>query len=203
MASEHGIVGSIGVVGGKIALGGVYEKLDANVVSRSRGPRAGMFATDELWSEPERALVRERMVETYELFTSRVKQGRPGIDLSKTAEGRLFTGRDAVALKMADEVGGLHDAIAGVASAAGVEGSHDVMHYPGPRSLEEFLEQISGMLGVRARVAAGAELSPLAGALRELLGEEAWSAARASMAALLQLREEPVLLTMPRALIFR
>jgi len=203
VASEHGIVGSIGVVGGKIALGGVYEKLDANVVSRSRGPRAGMFATGELWSESERALVRERMAETYELFTDRVRQGRSGIDLGKTAEGRLFTGRDAVALKMADEVGGLHDAIAGVASAAGVEGSHDVMHYPGPQSFDELLERFSGIFGVRGGVQVGAGSSPLAGAFRELLGEEAWGAARASMAALLQLREEPVLLTMPRVLIFR
>jgi len=199
VASEHGIVGSIGVVGGKIALGGVYEKVDANVVSRSRGPWAGMMATDSVWSEAERALVRERMVETYELFADRVRAGRPGIDLGKTAEGRLFTGRDAVALKMADEVGGLHDTIAGAASAAGLEGSYDVLHYPGPQSFDEFLERISGMFGVRA----GVESSPLAGAFRELLGEEAWVAVRASAAALLQLREEPVLLTMPRALIFR
>ncbi len=58
-SSKSGIVGSIGVVGGKIALGGVYDKVGVNVVGRSRGPNAAMFATDKVWTDPQRDLVRE------------------------------------------------------------------------------------------------------------------------------------------------
>ena len=35
-----------------------------------------------------------------------------GIDLSQTAEGRLFTGDKAIGLKMADKLGGVDDAVA-------------------------------------------------------------------------------------------
>lgn len=40
------------------------------------------------------------MTETYTQFTGRVTAGRKGIDLDKTAAGRLFTGNKSIDLKM-------------------------------------------------------------------------------------------------------
>jgi len=194
--SSSGIVGSIGVVGGKVALGGVYDKIGINVVPRARGPHADLFSSTSLWSPAQRELVRERMTETYNLFTSRVTQGRSGIDLSRTAEGRLFTGDKAVALKMADEVGGLHDAIGDIAVHAKLDDDYDVMHYPGPQSFEDLMEQFSSMFGVSAK-----DLT--ASAIREFVGETSWPAVRDALNAAAQLRTEPVLLTSPRVLVFR
>lgn len=194
--APSGIVGSIGVVGGKVVIGGVYDKLEINTVSRARGPQADLFSQTKLWTPEQRELIRERMTETYDLFAERVSQGRRGIDLSKTAEGRLFTGDDAVRLKMADEVGGLHDAITALADHAGVSKGYDVLHYPGPQSFEDLLDQFSGAFGVSAESVAVA-------ALRQMVGETAWPALRDAMGAMSQLRTEPVLLTAPRVLIFR
>lgn len=192
---DSSIVGSIGVVGGKLALEGVYEMAKVNVVGRGRGPNASMFASGPTWTTAQRDLVRTRMKETYDLFTSRVVQGRDGIELSETAEGRLFAGQKAVDLRMADEVGGLHEAMDALAVELALEG-YDVLHYPGPQSFETFIENLTGSFGMAAE-------TPLARAAREILGEEAWRAARDALGAMMELRREPVLLTTPRALIFR
>lgn len=197
------IVGSIGVVGGRIGLDGVYKMLKVNVVDRSRGPRSEMFRSTSPWTPEEVAVVRAKMTDTYKQFTGRVSAGRPGIDLSKTAEGRLFTGEKAVALKMADKVGGLNDCIHDLAKEVGLD-DPGVQHYPGPKSIPEILEETFGRFAAAPGVAAPG-LSPLVAINatgQELFGP-AWGQVRAGMAGTLELRKSPVLLMGPSVLIFR
>lgn len=201
------IVGSIGVVGGKLALNGLLSTLKVNVVERTRGPRAAMAGMGA-WNDEQRAYVRRKMSETYDLFTGRVSAGRSGIDLSKTAEGRLFTGDKAIALKMADKIGGLDDAITDLAAELGLaDGQFDVMDYPAPSTFMEMIEKMLGQTGMTASSPvrpSGSILATEAAAIgRELLGEQGWASLRDSMQGLLQLRKEPVLLMSPRAIIVR
>jgi len=198
------IVGSIGVVGGRLSMSGLYEKLHVNVKSRTRGPMAGMFRSTAPWTPEELATVRQKMTETYNLFTSRVTTGRPGIDLSKTAEGRLFTGDKAIGLNMADQIGGLEVAIKDLATSVGVD-DPEVVHYPSPKGLDEILEDSFGtmaspdvnargpadMIGIRAAEAI----------VREIVGERNWPQVRGAMNGLLQLRKEPVILMNPSVLV--
>ncbi len=204
--NESSIVGSIGVVGGKLAMGGLFDKAHINVKSRARGPRASLMSSVEPWTERERALIRERMVETYEQFTGHVEEGREGIDLDKTAEGRLFTGDKAIELKMADAIGSLDTAIEDLAAELGWD-RYDVMHYPGPKSFEEMIDEALGGFvqapGLSAQGRPSFVLRELGAAARQLLGDHAWSAISGQVEALGQLRTEPVVLTMPRALIVR
>jgi len=199
------IVGSIGVVGGKFALAGVYEALKINVVSRARGPHADMFDTLTAWDAAERDLIRDRMTDTYDLFVRRVKAGRDGIDIGKTAEGRLFTAEKAVELNMADAVGGLDFAVADLAEELDLrEGAFDVMHYPAPPTFEEFIDQAFGQfLGAPRVGAGGGAIADALGAIRLALGEQAWPQVWSSLRAAFLLRDEPVLLVSPRVLIFR
>lgn len=191
------IVGSIGVVGGKLALGGLYEKLHMNVVPRARGPMAGVMGALTPWSDAERALITRRMKETYDQFAGRVASGRQGIDLSKTAEGRLFTGDRAIGLKMADAIGGLEAAVADLATELGLaEGMYDVLDYPPPMSLQELFEK--GM-----PFGASAPESAMLSAVRQALGEDAFEQVASALTALMQLRKEPVILAMPRVVVFR
>jgi protease-4 len=193
------IVGSIGVVGGKYSMGGLYEKLKIHVVGRARGPMAQFESSTEPWSAEQMATVRAKMTRTYSLFTRRVSGGRAGIDLGATAEGRLFTGEKAVGMKMADRVGGLADAVGDMASELGLE-EYGVVHYPGPKSLPELLEQGMGGFVQAPRIGAATGAAEV---LREAVGARAWPAVRDSIGAMMLLRDEPVVLTMPRALIFR
>jgi protease-4 len=213
------IVGSIGVVGGKMALAGLYDKLKLHVVSRARGPEggtAGLLASPEPWTEEQRALVRSKMKETYDLFTKRVSQGRPGIDLSKTAEGRLFTGERAVQLKMADKVGGLETAIDDLAEHLNLTGGdYDVFDYPAPKGLGDVIGEMLGSMAQAPDVRSGAAAALQGGpgsspardmwlsVVREVVGEEAWPSVRDQIGALMQLRKEPVILASPHAVIVK
>jgi protease IV len=202
------IVGSIGVVGGKLALGGAYDKLKLRVVPRSRGPMGGLLGSTSPWTEAERTLIRTRMTETYDLFTSRVTAGRQGIDLSTTAEGRLFTGSVAIGNNMADEIGGLTEAVRELAEHVGLqEGAYDVLDYPPAPGLAEILENVMGAVAaapdIRSGAAGDAILAGAISLLREFVGPRAWPGVRDHIAAMLELRRERVLLVSPRALIFR
>ncbi|MFG0258110.1 MAG: signal peptide peptidase SppA [Phycisphaerales bacterium JB043] len=198
------IIGSIGVVGGKLAMGDLYEKLHINVVPRARGPRASLMSGQDAWNEEEERFIAEMMTETYDLFVERVESGRSGIDIDKTAEGRLFLSDRALDLRMADEVGGLSVAVDDMAEDLTlVDGEYDVMHFPGPGTLDEFLDSMLGF-GVRADArASGDALSLAIGSLRLLVGERAWPSVSASLEGAMQMRREPVLLMMPRVLMFK
>lgn len=190
------IVGSIGVVGGKLAMGGVYENLHLNVVTRARGPRAGMFGSVDPWTHEQRRAVRVTMEDTYDLFTERVTQGRPHIELDKTAEGRLFAGHMAVELDMADKVGGLDIAVADLAGELGME-QYDVLHYPGPQDLESLFEQAFGVMapGATAGESHRQQLSrALLGVAAEAISPQLREQVMQTIDAAVMLRSEPVML---------
>lgn len=201
------IVGSIGVVGGKIAMGELYDKLKVNVVGRGRGPKADMFASEKVWTDSQRDEVRAKMTETYEQFTSRVTAGRKEIDLSKTAEGRLFTGDKAIGLKMADAIGGLDVALQDMAKQLELD-DFEVMHYPAPRSFADVLEETFGGLvkapGMKAPMGhAALGQAQLMGMIQAVVGERAFKQLEPQINGYMQMREGKVLLMSPKALIFK
>ncbi len=201
------IVGSIGVVGGKMALGGLYEKVRVNVVGRARGPRAEIMSTRSVWSDADRALVTQKMKQTYDQFVERVRAGRKGIDVAQTAEGRLFAGEKAVALKMADAVGGFDDTARDLAAKLGLkEGEFDLMDYPAPKTIAEIIKDAMEQFGIGAsspEVSARTAGAAVAGAVREAVGPQAWPAVRDALEGLMQVRSEPILLISPRAVVVR
>jgi len=204
---DASIVGSIGVVGGKITLGGLYEWAGISVHRRSRGGSADMFNSVEPFTEEQRAKIRRAMELVYDQFTDRVMRGRGArlADVSKVAEGRLFTGRQAVANGMADKVGGIRLAVADLAAQLDLErGDYDVLDLPRPLSLPEFF---SDMFGAQARASGPASVTGETAAtltvLRELLGERAWRSVARGLDGMLLLRHEPVLTMMPAAIVIK
>ncbi len=189
------VVGSIGVVGGKVATAGVYDKVHINVVGRGRGPHAALFGSSKPWDEAQRTVVRDMMTETYNLFTSRVTDGRDGIELGKTAEGRLFTGDKALDLNMADEIGSLTDTIEDMAEELDLA-KYDVLDYPGPMSLDQLLEQFSG----------GMVASPIDGVaqvVQKIVGPQAWPVVKQRIDATVMLQNQPVMLLDPAVLVIK
>ena len=209
--NDSSIVGSIGVVGGKISMAELYDKLKVGITTRSRGPKADMFASAKGWDDKALAEVRTKMTQTYELFTSRVKAGRPDIDLAKTAEGRLFTGNKALDLKMADQIGSLDQAIDDMADRLNLDDyGYEVMHFPAPKSfaetLEETFQSVKAPGGLAKGLAREAGLTPmeLAGeAIRQVVGEQSWQQLRPQLEGFMQMRDGKVLLMSPRAIIVK
>jgi protease IV len=128
-ASETSIVGSIGVVGGKIAADRALEKIGvhaetfpAKVGDPQAAPRAAYESLFVPWDDATRARVLDTMTSIYTLFLNRVAEGRriPVDRVAASAEGRIFSGRDGKARGLVDEFGGLSEAIARARELAGL-----------------------------------------------------------------------------------
>ena len=79
----------------------------------------------------------------YEKFTSIVAEGR-GMsveDVDAIAQGRVWTGAQALEIGLVDEIGTLEDAICHAAAAAGLE-STDIIAYPKPQTTLDMLNAI-------------------------------------------------------------
>lgn len=140
-ADSGTITASIGVFGGKIVTTGMWEKLGINWHSQQRGAMAGMFSTATKFKDHERAKLRHYMDAVYETFKGHVTAAR-GDALTKPideiAGGRVFTGRQALALGLVDRIGGLDDAIKAAAQKANL-GDYEIRVIPEPPGLLELL----------------------------------------------------------------
>ena len=135
-----GITGSIGVISGKLALTGLLEKLQIHTYEIRRGENAGLFDSGE-WSPKQEATMRKLAEETYDQFVSRVAKGRAGKvkDLEGVTQGRIFTGRQAVANGLADGLGGMREAVVAAQKAAKITGTNSFINLPRPRTLMDIL----------------------------------------------------------------
>lgn len=124
-AEPMSIVGSIGVVGGKIGGGQALERLGIHAETFAASPKPGAenrAAYESVlvrWDEPTKARVLENMTSIYELFLARVSEGRSTRgrtvkpeDVAANAEGKIFSGREGKRLGLVDELGGLGAALA-------------------------------------------------------------------------------------------
>lgn len=140
VADPGAIIGSIGVVGGKFVLGGLYEKVGLTTFSFTAGRNAALFSQSTEWSEGQRRMVRNWMKDTYDQFTDRVMTTRQGKikDIDQVARGRIFTARQAKELGMVDQLGGLEVALSEAAKRAKLEdGAWDTKILPPPPTLAD------------------------------------------------------------------
>jgi protease-4 len=119
VAERTSIVGSIGVLGGKIEIDealaeyGVHAETFAAKPDPSAGIRATYMSPLSPWDDPTRERVRKQMEAVYELFLGRVATGRglPVEAVRAVAEGRIWSGVQGQQLKLVDELGGLGRAL--------------------------------------------------------------------------------------------
>jgi protease-4 len=135
-ADPAAIIGSIGVVGGKLVLDGLYEKVGLSTTQFTRGRNADIFSTTEPWDERQRRLIRNWMRSTYDQFTKRVEEGRDGkiADVDRVARGRIFLAQQGKELGMVDHLGGLNDALAAAAEQAELGEEYEVIVLPGEQA---------------------------------------------------------------------
>ncbi|GBD35708.1 Protease 4 [bacterium HR36] len=144
------ITGSIGVVGGKLVVKGLMDKIGLSTDTIDRGANAGLLSLTEPWTEKQRETVTALLREAYDQFLEKALAGRRRAgqkwtrqDLEKLAGGRIWTGRQAKERGLVDELGTLRDAIAYAKEQAGFSPDDDLEIYilPRPKSpLELFLE---------------------------------------------------------------
>jgi protease-4 len=107
------ITGSIGVVGGKIALEGLYNKVGITTSVVSRGKNSGILSTTIGFTDSERAAMTKLLLDIYKQFTEKAAKGRKMEyeKLEKLARGRIYSGATALKLGLVDKLGTLEDAV--------------------------------------------------------------------------------------------
>ncbi|ADG67236.1 signal peptide peptidase SppA, 36K type [Planctopirus limnophila DSM 3776] len=157
-AAPGTVTGSIGVVGGKVALEKLYNKLGINVVVLERGKNSGVLSTTTGFTESQREATRLLMNEIYEQFTSKAAAGRKMevAQLEKLARGRIYSGNRALEIGLVDEIGTLEDAIKGAIALAKIENPAKLerLELPKPGSP---LESLLGPMGAESRMEARLE----------------------------------------------
>jgi len=116
------LTGSIGVVAGKANLKGVYDKVGINKEIVSRGRHAALYSDYAPLGGGERERIQAEASKFYEDFVAKVAAGRrmPAPEVDKVAQGRVWTGRQALSRGLVDELGGFEEAIAEAKRAIGV-----------------------------------------------------------------------------------
>ncbi|QDU07960.1 signal peptide peptidase SppA [Gimesia aquarii] len=107
------LTGSIGVVGGKLAIEGLFKKIGITTSVISRGNNSGTFSPMTGFSESERVAVTNLLKSVYKQFTEKAAEGRK-MDyaaLEKLARGRVYTGSMALKIGLVDQLGTLEEAI--------------------------------------------------------------------------------------------
>jgi protease-4 len=132
IAQPGTITGSIGVFGGKINMSGLYQEVGLSLHHYERGARADLLSTTKNFDPEDRARFRTFIEGFYQTFVDKASKGR-GMTfdaLHKVAQGRVWTGEQALALGLVDQLGGLDLAVRSAASLAGVNGDVEIIRYP-------------------------------------------------------------------------
>ncbi len=174
MSQSGTITGSIGVLMMRMHTQALYQNLSVNRASLQRGQRAGLYSDEAPLTADETAVLRQSIEEVYVHFKRMVADGRslPFDDLDPICEGRVWSGRQALAHKLVDSHGDFEDAIRQAAELAKLPiGPNDAIHVlnlypkgqsyrlPQPFEPSELTETISQLLsGERWRDMSGRPL---------------------------------------------
>jgi len=131
------LTGSIGVLGGKIVTGGLWNKLLFNRETIAFGDRVTMQGDDKPYTETERDVMRREIDHIYRIFLDKVAKARKmTIDqLQPIAQGKVWTGRQALEHGLVDQMGGLEAGARKARALAGLPDRAPVREVRGPRRL--------------------------------------------------------------------
>ena len=143
IAQPNTITGSIGVLAGKLVLGELLNKLGINFETITFGNNAGFTSLNQDFSEGQKERLNARLEFIYKDFTSKVMAARK-IDINaidNIARGRVWTGEQALNLRLVDKLGGINDAVLEARKLLNLEEVDNVKLtiYPRPKTQTELI----------------------------------------------------------------
>ena len=126
------ITGSIGVMVQTVSFAGTMRMLGISAEAINSGRLKDMGSPLKKLTDEEREVFQGMVDEFYGRFVEVVAEGRKELTPAKVralADGRVYTGRQALELGLVDRLGGLQDAVAEAKRAAGVKKAKVVMYH--------------------------------------------------------------------------
>lgn len=137
VANPGSITGSIGVILQWMEVKDLLAWAKMKPETITSGAMKATGSPYKALTEPEREYLQHIVTQLHGQFVHAVAEGRKGkiaeADVARLADGRIFTGQEAFALKLVDSLGNLDDAVALAAKRAGVRGKPGTI-YPRRRT---------------------------------------------------------------------
>ena len=151
VAQPGTLTGSIGVISTFPNVNGLLKKIDVQMNTVTAGKLKDAGSPFREFSEADRSYWQELANRIHRQFIQAVAEGRdlPVEQVEKFADGRVFTGEQAVELGLVDELGGFQDAVDLAKELAEIRGEPRLIFPPDERS--RFLEELLG--GMAQKVA--------------------------------------------------
>ncbi len=125
IADPATITGSIGVIGLTFNLPRLFDKVKVNWSTVKKGANADYGTMYRSWSEAEKDRMTASIETIYEDFVSKVDAGRKNLsseDVHRLAQGRVWTGEQAMENGLIDDLGGMDKAIEHMRELTGIKG---------------------------------------------------------------------------------
>lgn len=157
VAQPATLTGSIGVIMAKAVTAGAYAKIDAGWDTVQRGAHADLYSSLKPWQGEQRAAVEQSLDHVYGEFKQRVADGRHIAPerLDELAGGRVWTGEQALANGLVDELGDFDVAVQAACAAADLPTDGSVplvpISAPGRLILAEPVQAAKALLGLFTR----------------------------------------------------
>ena len=159
VAQPTTLTGSIGVFGGKFAVGPALAKFGVDIRQLGVGSSyAGAFGSGREFSPQERAAFSGWMDQIYGNFLARVSEGRrlPLARVQQIAKGHVWTGVQAHQLGLVDQVGGFYEAVDRAKALAGISGEARLKRMTPGASPVEAIQKLLGVEATSAKTLAAA-----------------------------------------------
>jgi protease-4 len=159
VAQPSTLTGSIGVFGGKFALGPALAKYGVDVRQLSVGGQyAGGFGMGQEFTPQQRAAFAHWMDRIYDNFVHRVAAGRKLTPdrVREIAKGHVWTGVQAKDLGLVDRIGGFYDAVDTAKALANIKGDARLKRMSPNGSPLEAIQKMLGVSASSARTLAAA-----------------------------------------------
>ena len=143
-AENNTITGSIGVFGILPNFSGLTNKMGIHSEQVKTHENSGNYNPFAPIDEKFKVVTTEGVEQIYKTFVSHVAQGRKMTfaQVDAIAQGRVWTGSDAIKIGLVDKIGGLDDAIQEAARLAKIK-THNTQNYPEyKKNFDDFLENL-------------------------------------------------------------
>ncbi len=185
------LTGSIGVFSMIPEFSGVTKKVGVTMEAVGSNKHSDMFSLMRPFDHAELAYMQASVEDIYESFVNLVATSRDMTParVDEIAQGRVWTGADALRIGLVDEIGTLDDAIAYAAALADFHSSdeYQVVGYPQPLTLVEELLMSFGQAPEEPSILADTPFAGIAKAAQSLTKQQP-SAVYARLPYMLEIR---------------
>jgi protease-4 len=158
-ANPGTVTGSIGVLMKLSNIEGLLGKIGLKSYVLKSGRFKDTGSPVRAMSKEDKAVLQGVIENMHGQFVKAVAEGRkiPVAEVARIADGRIFSGEQALRLKLVDSLGNLQDAVAEAGKMAGIKGEPEMIYPPEKKKLliEWLMEDALGGIAGRAKQESG------------------------------------------------